>query len=134
MFWSSEGFMCSSLQGSVFKLWPQLLQPLPSFLCSVPCSFLQASLSNPVVDTPGNLFAFNLFCSIRINIPLKALSSEEPSPLQLPSALAKSSLLTLTGHPFLSFPLFGGTAGQLQLFPSMSTLGNEVITSALLEP
>lgn len=74
---------------TVFKIRPQLVQPLPSSLGSAPCCFLQASLSNPVVDTTGNLIAPNLFGSIGINIPLKALPSEELSPLQLSSALAK---------------------------------------------
>lgn len=91
---------------AVFKLWAQLEQPLPFFLGSVPCCFFQASLSNPVVDTTGNLIVPNPFCSIRINIPLKAFSSEEPSILQLPSALAKSSLLMLahrTSFSIISF-------------------------------
>lgn len=91
---------------TVFKLWLQLVQPLPSFLGSVPYCFLQASHSNPMVDTISNLMAPNLFCSIRINIPLKALPSEDDSPLQLPSALAKTSLLTLTHRTSFSFISF----------------------------
>lgn len=107
MSWSSEDSVCGCLQSSQSLNYSHNLCSYLSFLGSVPCCFLQASLSNPVVDTTGNLIAPNPFCSTRINIPLKALPSEEPSPLQLPSALAKSSLLMLIHRTSFHFLFWG---------------------------
>lgn len=72
------------------------------------CCFFRASLSNPTVDPTGNLIAPDLFrCSSRWNkYLLKALPSEEPSPLQLPSAFAKCPPLMCTHRTSFSFVSF----------------------------
>lgn len=93
---------------TVSHVWAQPVQPLPSSLRSVPCCFFRASLSNPAAAPTGNLIAPDLFrCSSRWNkYLLKTLLSEEPSPLQLPSALAKCPPLMCTHRTSFSFVSF----------------------------
>lgn len=137
MSWPSECFMGSLLQGSQPFIYGHSLcghchLSLVEFPAapSEPPSAIWLWTPQAVLLLPTCFIA----APVSINTLLKALASEDllcncPQHLQsLPSSRI------LTGLPFHSFPLIGGTAGEVQLFPSTSSFGNEVITSALLEP